>query len=335
MHKKKILGNELIKEVITIRFHTLNKMLKQYEEGQMPGVNEEGATGKYDNKGAIFIPGGLIYQDVDEQFIRYESYGKISAKDFRSAIRDAMQNDNATLLYHDGIASAINLDGGFFSKAARRIFTYKKAAFRRTKRISSVSTLEINSNDIIKSHCPTFMNQPYGARTRISTCASVGLIDPPMYYAYNKTELNFSEKQAHRFAQDLGKIREKVLSSEGLVLFPPYIIVCHDTRYKKNNFTGLTRILGLGKYGEFATFTFESLNKDLKNEVHRRNITVQPEEAFGSIDQTPVLGILRVYEQTNPGKRSLKYRLYIISPADVGIPHFSIIEPDSCFSSSK
>jgi len=326
MPKKKILGNELIKEIITIRFHTLNKMLKLHEEGQIPGINEEGATGKYDNKGAIFIPGGLIYQDVDEQFIRYKVYGKISAKSFRSAIRKAMQNDNATLLYHDGIASAINLDGGFFSKAARRIFTYKKAAFRRTKRLGSASTLEISSNDIIKSHCPTFMSQPYGARTRISTCASVGLIDPPMYFAYNKTELNFSEKQARRFAQDLELIREKALSSEGLVLFPPYIVVCHDTRYKKNSFTGLTRILGLGKYGEFATFTFESLNKDLKNEAQRRNITVQPEDAFGVIDEKPVLGILRVYEQTNPGKRSLKYRLFIVSPDDVGIPSFSVIQ---------
>ncbi len=178
--KKSIIGNELIQEIITIRFHTLCQMIRQYENGNMPGVNEEGATGTFDNKGAIFIPGGLIYQDVDEQFIRYESYGKISAHAFRDKIRNAMQNDNATLLYHDGIATAINLDSGFFSRAARRIFTYKKAAFRRTKKIGSATALEISSDDIIKSHCPTYMKPPYGARTRISTCVSVGLIDPYM-----------------------------------------------------------------------------------------------------------------------------------------------------------
>ncbi len=317
--KKQILGNELIREVIAIRLHTLNKMLNQYEKGRMPGVNEEGATGKFDNKGAIFIPGGLIYQDVDEQFISYESYGKISAHAFREKIRDAMQNDNATLLYHDGIAPAINLDGGFFSRAARRIFTYKKAAFRRTKKISSADALEISSDDIIKSHCPTYMKPPYGARTRISTCVSVGLIDPPMYYAYNKTELNFSTKQARRFVNDFEKTRERALSSEGLVLFPPYIVVCHDTRYRKNNFTGLTRILGIGKFGEFATFSFESLNKELAGELHRKKQIVHPEDTFAFIDQRPVLGVLRIYAQTNPGKRLLKYRPYIVSPDDVGV----------------
>mgnify|MGYP001827335498 CR=1 FL=1 len=317
--KKQILGNELIKEVIAIRLHTLNKMLKQYEKGRMPGVNEEGATGKFDNKGAIFIPGGLIYQDVDEQFIRYESYGKISAHAFRGKIRDAMQNDNATLLYHDGIAPAINLDGGFFSRAARRIFTYKKAAFRRTKKISSANALEISSDDIIKSHCPTYMKPPYGARTRISTCISVGLIDPPMYYAYNKTELNFSIKQTRRFAHDFEKTRESALSSEGLVLFPPYIVVCHDTRYRKNSFTGLTRILGIGKFGEFATFSFESLNKELAGELHRKKQIVHPADTFALLEQRPVLGVLRIYAQTNPGKRLLKYRPYIVSPDDAGV----------------
>ena len=308
----------MIKEIITIRLHTLNKMLNHYEKGRMPGVNDEGATSKFDNKGAIFIPGGLIYQDVDEQFVRYESYGKISAHAFRDKIREAMQNDNATLLYHDGIAPAINLDGGFFSRAARRIFTYKKAAFRRTKKISSANALEISTEDIIKSHCPTYMKPPYGARTRISTCVSVGLIDPPMFYAYNKSELNFSIKQARRFVQDFEKTREKVLSTEGQVLFSPSIVVCHDTRYRKNSFTGLTRILGIGKFGEFATFTFESLNKDLAGELHRKRQTVHPADSFALIEQRPVLGVLRVYKQTNPGKRLLKYRLYIVSPYDVG-----------------
>lgn len=317
--KKHIIGNELIREIITIRFHTLCQMIRQYEEGNMPGANEEGATGKFDNKGAIFIPGGLIYQDVDERYIRYESYGKISAHAFRDKIRNAMQNDNATLLYHDGIAPAINLDSGFFSRAARRIFTYKKAAFRRTKKIGSATALEISSDDIIKSHCPTYMKPPYGARTRISTCISVGLIDPPMYFAYNKTELNFSVKQARRFVQDLELTREQTLSSEGLVLFPPYIIVCHDTRYRENNFTGLTRILGIGKFGEFATFSFESLNKSLSSELHRKKQIVHSGDTFALIEQRPILGVLRIYEQTNPGKRQPKYRLSIISPEDVGI----------------
>jgi hypothetical protein len=33
------------------------------KDGLFPEPYEEGATGKLDNKGAIFIPGGLIYKD--------------------------------------------------------------------------------------------------------------------------------------------------------------------------------------------------------------------------------------------------------------------------------
>lgn len=314
--KKQILDNELMKEIISIRLLTLHQMLKQYEKGLMPGVNEEGATGKFDNKGAIFIPGGMIYQDVDEKFIRYEPHGTISASLFRKKIRNAMRDDNATLLYPDGIAPAINLDGGFYSRAARRIFTYKSAAYRRLKKIGSSTSLDISSDDIIKSHCPTYMKPPYGARTRISTCVSVGLIEPPMFYAYNKTELNFSSKQAHRFAQEFDSVREPTLSKEGKLLFPPYIIVCHDTRYKKNSFTGVTRILGIGKYGEFATFSFESLNKRLASELQRKKQSVDDEATFAYIDGTPILGIVRIYEQTNPGKRLLKYHPHVISPGE-------------------
>jgi hypothetical protein len=228
--------------------------------------------------------------------------------------------DNATLLYPDGIAGGINLDGGFFSKAARRIFSYKKAAYRRTKKIVKGSSIEISSDDILKSHCPTYMKPPYGARTRISTCVSVGLIDPPMFFTYNKTELNFSLKQSQRFVQDLDRAREAPLSVDGKVLYPPYIIVCHDTRYKKNSFTGLTRILGIGKFGEFATFSFEMLNKQLASEVKRKNQPLRDEDIFAEQDQTPIFGIIRIYQPTNPGKRSQKYQMNILSPSeDLGI----------------
>jgi hypothetical protein len=67
LYKKSIIENELMKEIISIRIDTLWKMITQKTENRLPEIDEEGATGKFDNKGAIFIPGGLIYQDVDEQ----------------------------------------------------------------------------------------------------------------------------------------------------------------------------------------------------------------------------------------------------------------------------
>ncbi len=81
--QKKLLRNELMKEIISIRVDTLWKMLGQKKSGHFPNTIEEGATGKFDNKGAIFIPGGLIYQDVDEVPITYKAHGAVSAGAFR------------------------------------------------------------------------------------------------------------------------------------------------------------------------------------------------------------------------------------------------------------
>lgn len=314
--KKAIIDNVLIREIISIRFDTLWKMLGQKQAGFMPDRFEEGATGKFDNKGAIFIPGGLIYQDVDERFIRYTPYGSISAEEFRKKMRASMRYDNATLLYPDGVATGINLDGGFFSKAARRIYTYKRAAHRRKLKIGNNVPIEISADDIIRSHCPTYMKPPYGARTRISSCVAVGLINPPLFFAYYKTELNFSQKQSHIFIQDLDLAREQAVSSDGTNLYPPYIVVCHDTRYKENNYTGLTRILGIGKFGEFATISFESTTPQLLKEMKRKKIRYRDEDIFAKYGDVTILGILRIYNQTNPGRRSLKYGLHIISPKE-------------------
>ena len=108
--KKEILGNVLLKELIAIRTDTLWRMLSLLQQDQLPGPNEEGATGKLDNKGAIFIPGGLIYQDVDEKQISYEPLESLNETVFREKIRASMQYDNATLLLPDGLINSLNLD---------------------------------------------------------------------------------------------------------------------------------------------------------------------------------------------------------------------------------
>jgi hypothetical protein len=312
--KKAIIGSVLLKELIAIRTDTLWRMLSYLQLGQLPGINEEGATGKLDNKGAIFIPGGLIYQDVDEKQISYESLGTLDEAGFREKIRASMHYDNATLLFPDGLAKSVNLDSGFFTRASRRIITFKTAAYKRKKRIGRKIPIDIDSSDIIRSHCPTYMDTPFGARTRISTCVSIGLTDPHMYFAYCKSEFNLSRQRLNTFAARLDSAHERTELTDGTILYPPYVVVCHDTRYKENSLTGLTRILGIGEFGEFSTLTFEILNNQLLGEMKRKKIDFEKEHIFAEHGGIVVLGVLRTYKPTSPGKRSLKSRLDLVSP---------------------
>jgi len=312
--KKEIIDSVLIKELIAIRTDTLWRMLSCLQQGQLPAINEEGATGKFDNKGAIFIPGGLIYKDVDEKEISYDPLGHLSEALFREEIRTSMQFDNATLLFPDGLVNSVNLDSGFFTRAARRIYTFKTAAFKRKRKIGRKLPIDIDSNDVIRSHCPTYIDPPYGSRTRISTCVSIGLTDPHMYFAYCKAEFSLSMQDLKIFAAKLDTAQEVTKSTDGTVLYSPFVVVCHDTRYKENSLTGLIRILGIGKFGEFSTFSFEMLNNRLIVEMKRKRIDCGREHIFAEHDDISVLGVLRTYSPTNPGKRSLKYRLDLVSP---------------------
>ena len=318
--KKSIIENELMREIISIRIDTLWKMIEQKQGNRLPEIDEEGATGKFDNKGAIFIPGGLVFQDVDEQHIQHDICGRMSGPEFRAKIRASMRFDNATLLYPDGLAPSINLDSGFFSKAARQILTYKKAAYRRKKTISGDIANAVSSDEIIRSLCPPYMKGPYGARTRISTCISIGLVDPPMFFAYCKAQHHLSDAQSEQFAKKLDRAVEPAICQNGAILYPPYVIICHDTRYKQNSYTGLTRILGIGKFGEFATLTIEKMTRQLADELRRKKQEFRPEDRCAGYAGSSFVLILRIYAPTNPGKRSRNHSLHVISPRkDLGL----------------
>ncbi len=316
--KSEIIGNILIKELIAIRTDTLWRMLAMLKRGQLPEPNEEGATGKLDNKGAIFVPGGLIYQDVDDNDIDYKPQ-ELDEASFRRRIRDSLKYDNATLLFPDGVVNSVNLDTGFFTRTTRIVYTAKAAVHKRLRRVTSLDD-DIDAVDVIRSHSPPYVDPPYGSRTRISTCVSIGLIDPNIYFGYCKRECNLSKERLHRFAERMNQVLNPPEPSGSEVLFPPYVVVLHDTRYKDNSLTGLIRILGIGKFGEFATITFDALDSQLTAELKRREIDHSDDHVFAEFGGVKALCILRTYEQTNPGKRSMKYRMDLIHPEkDVGL----------------
>jgi hypothetical protein len=135
-----------------------------------------------------------------------------------------------------------------------------------------------------------------------------------MYFAYCKTQFNLSRRRLKNFATSLDTAQENCKLADGTVLYPPYVVVCHDTRYKDNSLTGLTRILGIGKFGEFCTISFEILNSQLMGEIKRKKASFGKEHIFAETGDIKVLAVLRTYESTSPGRRSKKYRLDLISP---------------------
>jgi hypothetical protein len=318
--KEDLIGNELMKELISIRADTLWRMLALKAEGGLPRIEDEGATGEFDNKGALFVPGGLIYSDVDENPIHYKAYGDKGPKEFSKKIRSAMSYDNATLIHPDGMATSVNLNNGFFSRAARKIFAYKKAAMKRIKRVKEGDSFELSSDDITRSQCPNYIREPYGARTRLSACISVGLTEAPMFFAYCKTELGLNSEEERAFSSDLDQAQEPVLGKDKTILAPPFIVVCHDTRYREDILTGIIRILGIGKFGEFATITLEPATKAILQETRRRKEEFSAAEIFAEYKGIKTVGVLRIYAPTTPGKRSLKTTTRLISPAnDLGL----------------
>jgi hypothetical protein len=113
---------------------------------------------------------------------------------------------------------------------------------------------------------------------------------------------------------------EPASSRNGEILYPPYVIVCHDTRYKQNSYTGLKRILGIGKFGEFATLTLEEATRQLMDELRRKKQEFKSEDRCAEYAGLSFVMILRIYAPTNPGKRSRNHVLRVISPRkDLGL----------------
>ena len=129
-----------------------------------------------------------------------------------------------------------------------------------------------------------------------------------------KTEFNLDGDQARRAMNAIDQAQDPARGQNGETLYPPYVVVCHDTRYKKSALTGLTRILGIGKFGEFATFTLERIGRRTASELRRKGFDPDQVETMAEVGDIRVVGLLRVYAQTNPGKRSAQYDLHVVSP---------------------
>jgi hypothetical protein len=311
--KKELIGNELVKEIMRIRVDALAKMLELDHKKRLPKVYEEGATGELDNKGAIFVPGGLVLEDSDRTPIRKKKYGSNSGTAFHKLVRDCMQNDNATLLFQDGYVSGVNLDNGFFAEKSSQILGAKSAAGRRPKILERHPPRRIRSDDICKSLCPEAIPAPYGSRTKLSSCLAVCLTEPRLFYLECTHEYALRGIAARRVWERIRSTRRAIRGRGRQVLAPPYIVVCHQTRYRKNALVGMTRILGIGEFGEFATITLEVVTSDFAEELREKKIAWNESDIITTFQDKPVLAVIRIYPSTRPGARSRGSQVMLIS----------------------
>lgn len=319
LSKKDLIGSELLKEIIRIRIDALGKMLELQSVGRLPRIHDEGATGKFDNKGAIFVPGGLVFEDSDRQPIRKVRYDQISRTSFRKLVRDCMQHDNATLLFQDGYLAGVNLANGYFAEKSAQILAIKRAAGRRRTRLGKRPPQKFRSDLVCASLCPGYIQAPYGSRTKLSSCISVCLIEPRLYYLECAHDYALRDVAARRAWERIRSARRPIRDGKGEILAPPFVVVCHQTRYREQILGGLTRILGIGEFGEFATLTFEIVGSEVAEELRDKKVSWGEAEVFAKCGGKPVLGIIRVYPPTNPGARARGSQVLLISPAkDLG-----------------
>lgn len=316
--KKELIGNELLREIIQTRMDALAKMLELQKRDRLPKIYEEGATGDFDNKGALFVPGGLVVEDSDRHPIRKDEYDHLTRTAFRKLVRNCMQNDNATLLFHDGFLAGVNLDNGFFAEKASQILGTKWAVGRRLRAMERRPPRKIRSDDICKSLCPEAMPAPYGSRTKLSSCLAVCLAEPRLYYIECTNEYALRGLAARRAWNRIRSARRVIRGGRSALLAPPYVVVCHQTRYRKNALGGMTRILGIGKFGEFATITLEVVTGDFADELHEKKVSWSDSEVIAVTRDKPILGVIRVYPPTTPGARSRGSQVMLLSgPKDL------------------
>jgi hypothetical protein len=318
--KKELLGNELMKELVSIRIDSLWNMIALKLNRRLPPVEAEKATGDYDDKGALFVPGGFIFQDWEENPIRKRPYPQ-TAEGFRKAIRVAMQYDGAHLLYQDGIATRVKLGNTVFAKIASHILESKQEALRRSRALTDRRPARIHSADITRSYCPTWIPAPYGARTSISSDVSVCLIEPRMFFRLSEIHFSLRGAEADDFWTGIRASTQPIIGRDGAVLAQPFMVTCHSTRYREEIYTGITRISGFGKFGEFATFTLEQTTTELLHDVESGRTQFTQDEIIADYYGNQVVAVLRIYPRTNPGARLKKgITTLLVSPEkDLGL----------------
>jgi hypothetical protein len=319
--KREILDSELVREIIAIRIDTVWSMLALRRSGRLPAIDAEKSTGDLDDKGGLFLPGGIVLQDWEGRPIVPEPFRHRDGKHFRRALREAMHHDGAHLIFADGMATCVKLGNTAFAKVATGIVENRREALRRRRRIGEKRPEKIGSSEICKSYCPTYIPPPYGLRTSLSSVISACLTEPRMYFRQCQDYFHLRGRENDQLWDGIRSALQPVIGEGNTVLSPPFVVTCHNTRYREASLTGLTRLSGFGRFGEFATLTLEVVSAELLHEVEGGRVQLSDDEIVAEWDGVQVAVVLRQYPRTNPGARLLKgVTATLVSPArDLGL----------------
>ncbi|MBD3164790.1 hypothetical protein GF323_06335 [Candidatus Woesearchaeota archaeon] len=322
--KRHIVDNTLMRLLIGIKYDTFWKMVSS-RTSEIPSVGDEGATGKLDNKGAIFLP-YMVSWDSGGREINLIGWDTLSENEFCYKVTKSLERDGATMLSPKGIAPNYELGTESIVNMARHILKNNRAEHKKNNRVIKIRNPVITLDDIVKTCTPNYVNKqnqiknhelngglPNG-RTNVSSGLAVLRCYPASYlveledkhpkYHSNLTELDFSP----------------IKSNKGRILARPYIIVCHTTRFRKSatNYGSIIRVLGYSSMS-FLTFSLESTATSLSAELTRKRKGFRKDDFFGGYrnlqgKEIYAVGVLRFYESNKWGNFPKIVRTMLVSP---------------------
>ncbi len=217
-----------------------------------------------------------------------------------------MKFDGAQLLYPEGIARRVILGNTAFAKIAVNILETKREALRRRSVMGEKRPPKISSTDITRSYCPTWIEAPFGTRTSLSSEISACLTEPRLYFRQCEIYYGLRGAEADRLWAEVHASTQPIQGKDGSLFAQPVMVTCHSTRHREEVYTGITRISGFGKFGEFATFTLEQATTELLNEIDSSRSQFSDEEIVADYYDSLVVAVLRIYPRTTPGARLRK-----------------------------
>lgn len=319
--KKEILDSVLVRRCIYHRIIGLGNVLNYLEKkGELPPVHKEGVATHMEDNGGLFMRTELIAEDLQYKKINLQPFegSKPTAKELEKIVDTALDGEKATLLNQEGWASEVLLNNIFYPQIATQILELLAI----DKKVKAPK-----GSKILEEHIPiSYLPHPhqgeeirYSCRTELTSYLAVCSAFWRRYAILTGTHLKPSDRST--FLKKLEHARTPI-KNEGQILFPSFIIHCHNSRLFSRSLVAPISILGYGhRFGEFSMISFEessSIIDDLKILGKKGRLNYQDALNYQDVLETKnnksYYCVLRIFSKTNPGRRPPRKKVMVISP---------------------